>query len=115
MGPGESIQAAVNKANPGDIVLVKPGVYHQSVQIRTDGITLRGSGNSQDGTVLMPPAKKPHTLCTKLFGATGVCILAKKVNIQTGAVLKAVNNDTVVGIYITGFPASGVFGYAPTA
>jgi pectin methylesterase-like acyl-CoA thioesterase len=41
VGPGESIQAAVNKANPGDTVLVKPGVYHQSVQIRTDGITLR--------------------------------------------------------------------------
>jgi predicted RecA/RadA family phage recombinase len=111
VGPGESIQAAVNKANPGDTVLVKPGVYHQSVQIRTDGITLRGSGNSQDGTVLMPPAKKPHTLCTKLFGATGVCILAKKVNAQTGAVLKAVSNDTVAGMYITGFPASGVFGY----
>jgi effector-binding domain-containing protein len=72
---------------------------------------LRGSGNSQDGTVLMPPAKKPHTLCTKAFGVTGVCILAKRVNIQTGAVLKAVNNDTVVGMYITGFPASGVFGY----
>lgn len=42
--PGQSIQAAVNRANPGDTILIKPGVYHQSVQIRTDDITLRGSG-----------------------------------------------------------------------
>src|SRR6266487_2233855 len=43
VGPGHSIQAAINAARPGDTVFVKPGVYHQSVQIRTNGITLRGS------------------------------------------------------------------------
>jgi hypothetical protein len=111
VSPGQSIQAAVNHARPGDIVLLKPGVYHQSVQIRTDGITLRGSGNSRQGTVLKPPARKPHTLCTGVFGVTGVCILAKKVNMKTGAVLKSVRHDTVTGMYVTGFPANGVFGY----
>lgn len=40
MRPGQSIQAAVDRARPGDTVLLKPGVYHQSVQIRTNGITL---------------------------------------------------------------------------
>src|SRR5216683_4326041 len=72
VGPGHSIQAAINQASPGDTVLLKRGVYHQSVQIRTDGITLRGSGNSRRGTVLKPPATKPHTLCTGVFGLTGV-------------------------------------------
>jgi hypothetical protein len=86
-------------------------VYHQSVQIRTDGITLRGSGNSRHGTVLRPPAKKPHTLCTSAFGVTGVCILAKKVNMKSGAVLKSVRNDTITGMYVRGFPSNGVFGY----
>jgi len=33
-GPGQSIQAAVNRANPGDTVLAKPGLYYQSAQIR---------------------------------------------------------------------------------
>ena len=47
VSPGQSIQAAVNHAHPGDTVLLRRGVYHQSVQIRTDGITLRGSGNSR--------------------------------------------------------------------
>lgn len=109
--PGHSIQAAVNRAHPGTTIQLKRGVYHQAVQIRTDGITLRGVGNSLNGTVLRPPAMKPHTLCTGVFGVTGVCILAKKVNMNTGAVLQAVNNDTVTGIYVTGFPANGVFGY----
>jgi hypothetical protein len=58
-------------------------VYHQSVQIRTDGITLRGSGNSRRGTVLTPSATKPHSLCASAFGVTGVCVLAKKVNVKT--------------------------------
>lgn len=111
VSPGQSIQAAVNHAHPGDTVLLKPGVYHQSVQIRTDGITLRGSGNSRHGTVLKPPARKPHTLCTGAFGVTGVCILAKKINMQSGAVLQAVRHNTVTGMYVTGFPANGVFGY----
>jgi hypothetical protein len=111
VSPGQSIQAAVNHAHPGDTVLLKRGVYHQSVQIRTDGITLRGSGNSRQGTVLKPPARKPHTLCTSVFGVTGVCILAKKVNMNSGAVLQAVRHDTITGMYVRGFPANGVFGY----
>src|SRR6516165_9667671 len=44
VGPNQSIQAAVNKAHPGETVFLLPGVYHQTVQIRTDDITLRGSG-----------------------------------------------------------------------
>jgi len=111
VGPGQSIQAAVNAASPGDTVLVLPGVYHQSVQIRTDGITLRGSGAFGGGTVLVTPKKFPNTLCNGGFGPTGVCILAKSVNASTGAVLVPVRNDTVTGLLVSGFPANGVFGY----
>jgi nitrous oxidase accessory protein NosD len=111
VSPGQSIQRAVNHAHPGDTILVKPGVYRQTVQIRKDGITLRGSGNSLQGTVLKPPAKKPHTVCRSAFGVTGVCILAKKINITTGRVLQRVRHVTVTGLYVTGFPDNGVFGY----
>ena len=68
IGPHQSIQAAVNAARPGDTVLLLPGVYHQSVQIRKDDITLRGSGAFRGGTVLVPPKKFPPTLCTQAFG-----------------------------------------------
>lgn len=111
VGPGQSIQAAVNQASPGDTVLIKPGVYHQTVQIRTDGITLRGSGDFAGGTVLEPPASPPKTLCNQLNGPTGVCILAKRLNPKTGAVITPVTHDTVTALMVTGMPASGVFGY----
>jgi parallel beta helix pectate lyase-like protein len=112
VGPGQSIQAAVNRANPGDTVLVKPGVYHQGVQIRTSHITLRGSGDFRGGTVLEPPASPAKTLCNRLNrGATGVCVLATRVNPKTGEVITPVSNVTVTALVVTGFPASGVFGY----
>ena len=98
VGPGQSIQAAVNAASPGDTVFVKPGVYHQSVQIRTDGITLRGSGAFPGGTVLVPPKSFPKTMCNGAFGPTGVCIVAKNVNPKTGAVITPVNPDLSSGL-----------------
>ena len=111
VGPGHSIQAAINAARPGDTVLVRPGVYHQSVQIRTNGITLRGSGAFHGGTVLVPPKHIPRTMCNEGFGPTGVCILARSVNPKTGAVFVPVRNDRVTGLLVTGFPGNGVFGY----
>src|SRR5947208_2262863 len=98
VNPGQSIQAAVNHAQPGDTVLVKPGVYHQAVTIRRDGVTLRGSGDFLGGTVIKPPSGGVHNLCASAFGPTGVCILAKKVDVTTGAVIKPVYNDTVTGL-----------------
>src|SRR5947208_736400 len=110
VGPGQSIQAAINAARPGDTVFVRPGVYHQSVQIRTNGITLRGSGAFHGGTVLVPPKHIPKTMCNAGFGPTGVCILAKSLNPKTGAVFVPVRNDTVTGRLVTGFPGNGVVG-----
>lgn len=37
-----TIQAAVDAADPGDLVLVDEGVYKETVQINTPGLTLRG-------------------------------------------------------------------------
>jgi parallel beta-helix repeat protein len=111
VNPGQSIQAAVNHAQPGDTVLVKPGVYKQSVTIRRDGVTLRGSGDFLGGTVIKPPASPPKNLCTRGFGPTGVCILAKQVNPKNGKVISPVYDDTVTGLYVKGFGSNGVFGY----
>jgi hypothetical protein len=109
--PGQSIQAAVHRAHPGDTILIKPGVYHQSVQVRKDGITLRGSGAFSGGTVIVPPKVFPKTVCNTLAGPTGICILAKKLNMKTGEVLSPVHNDTVTNLLVKGIPGNGVFGY----
>jgi hypothetical protein len=109
--PGQSIQAAVNHARPGATILVKPGVYRQSVLIRKDGITLLGSGNSWHGTVLRPPRRPRHNICNQAFGPTGVCVFAKQVNPATGQIQRRVHDVTVSGLVVTRFGGSGVFGY----
>ena len=113
VNPGQSIQAAVNQAQPGDTVLVKPGVYHQSVQIRTDGITLRGSGDFLGGTVIEPPCSRRITCATTRMssGRRAYASWPKKVNQKTGTVITPVYNDTVTGLYVKGFSSNGVFGY----
>ncbi len=44
----KTIQAGVDKAKKGDLVLVSPGVYKESVTIGTDGIVLRGAAQPHD-------------------------------------------------------------------
>ena len=41
VGPGESIQKAINAADPGDTIVVN-GVHREDVVIRKNGIKLRG-------------------------------------------------------------------------
>jgi len=38
----ESIQDAVNSSNPGDLILVKPGIYYEEVVVNVPSITIRG-------------------------------------------------------------------------
>jgi hypothetical protein len=60
----------------------------------------------------MPPKKIPNTLCNAQFGPTGICVLAKKVNVSTGTVITPVRYDTVTNLLVANFPeGNGVFGY----
>ena len=97
--PGQSIQAALDAASPGDEIRVDPGVYHEQVVIEKDGITLAGAGASETGTILQPPSVRRQTSCSE--GTTfqdGVCILGNP----------TVDDVTVKGFLIRGFPNAGV-------
>src|SRR5678815_4313504 len=50
--PGDSIQAAVDAASPGDMIVVTAGTYRESVKIQADGLTLHAQGR-----VTLKPAK----------------------------------------------------------
>jgi Right handed beta helix region len=38
-----TIQAGVDKAKPGDLVLISPGTYHEAVFVRTERVVVRGT------------------------------------------------------------------------
>ncbi len=42
-----TIQAAVNAAQPNDLLLVAPGVYHEAVKVCTADLTIRGEDRNQ--------------------------------------------------------------------
>jgi hypothetical protein len=43
----DTIQAAVDAAEPGDLVLIEPGVYEESVSVTTPELTIRGTDRNE--------------------------------------------------------------------
>ncbi len=81
--PGQSIQVAINNANPGDTVTVAKGTYHEQLLIAQKGIQLVG----QAGAVLKPPPAPATNGCSGLAGdgtQAGICVLGS--NVQLGDV-----------------------------
>lgn len=71
VGPGQSIQHAVNRAHQGDTVLIRPGHYRENVLVHTNYVRIKGSGASLGGTVIEPPAKASG-LCGNV--GSGICV-----------------------------------------
>jgi nitrous oxidase accessory protein NosD len=105
VGPGDSIQAAVDAAEPGDTILVF-GTHRENVAIETDGLTLRGVG-----AVIRPPATPAVHGCfdpTEVGEAVhGICAIGD-VDFDTGEVFRYVDGVTVSGFMIRGFSGFGV-------
>ena len=101
--PGDSIQAAVNHASPGDTIVVRAGVYHESVVINKDRLTLRGAGPNAGGTILLPPQSSNRCL----RGAAGFCVFGQ--GTQNGFHRRT--GVTVEGFLFRGFPAFGLVGF----
>ena len=101
--PGESIQAAVDAAEPGQTITVLAGTYRENVVITTDGITLRGRGAR-----LVPPAAPAPNACSGPDpAAVGICVLGQ-LNFDTGEVLRPVEDVTISGFRLRDFPDAGV-------
>lgn len=95
--PGESIQAAVDAASPGETVRLLPGTYRESVLITTSGVTLRGSGPK---TVISPPATADTTNSCARDGH-GICVLGTAADVLTDV--------SVRSLTVTGFPQHGLW------
>jgi parallel beta-helix repeat protein len=105
VGPGESIQKAINAADPGDTIVVK-GLHREDVVIFKNGIKLRG----EDGAVFEAPTRaKADTPCSKFFGGPqAICILGD-FNPETGEINKRVRDVSVSGFTIRGFKHKEAF------
>ena len=104
VGPGESIQKAVNAADPGDTIVVR-GVHREDVIITKNGIKLRGEGDA----VIEAPARAGSP-CSK-FGAglTGICVVGD-FNPETGELTgPRVRDVSVSGFTFRGFNDKGAF------
>ena len=106
VGPGESIQAAIDEARPGDTVDVAPGVYRENLTITTDGVTLRGAGASSRGTVLEPPSTPAGRVCD-FEGTNGICVTGVFTP-NSDEVGTPVRDVTVSGFSVRGFPRFGI-------
>jgi parallel beta-helix repeat protein len=101
VNPGQSIQAAVDSANPGDTILVRPGTYRQQVVIQKDFIKLQGTL----AAILPPPS------ITSPCGDIAICVVGD-IDFNTGEIFGYVHGVTVTGFSVSSFANSGIFAYA---
>jgi hypothetical protein len=114
---GKSIQHAINRASPGDRIIVPAGTYSEQLVIDKDGIQLEGRG----AILKQPdPAKIKKNACTGLTQdpqknelQTGICITGH--NVKTTAFIadhKRVESvgRFVKGVSVTGFTVQGFSG-----
>ncbi|MFI1868877.1 right-handed parallel beta-helix repeat-containing protein [Streptomyces jumonjinensis] len=97
-GDAPTISDAVSLAQPGDLVLVAPGVYHESVKIDTARVTLRGE--SRDKVVIDGQLQRPN----------GVIVTAPGVAVENLTVQKNTQNGVLVtgsAAAVAGLPGSG--------
>src|SRR5919106_2566069 len=104
VGPGESIQKAVNAADPGDTIVVR-GVHREDVIITKNGIKLRGEGDA----VIEAPARAGSP-CSKFGGVLVAICVVGDFNPETGEITgPRVRDVSISGFTFRGFNDKGAF------
>ena len=105
--PGESIQDALDRARPGDTVVVRPGRYQENLELTTDRVTLLGYG----ATLEAPQTPTPRRCSTASRLPTnpyGVCIAGDLEPGGPPTVLRQVLHVAVRGLTVGRFPSTGL-------
>ena len=76
---GQSIQAAIDAAHPGECIIVHAGTYAEQLTIECDDINLVGLG-----AILVPPSSPIQNTCSGLAGPdteAGICVTGQNIEL----------------------------------
>lgn len=108
---GQSIQAAINTAQPGDHIVVEAGTYAEQLTITKNNIQL----SAKQGVVVQPPSTPTSNSCSGLAGPgseAGICISGSDITFgelevpghrKVSLVGNYVENVKVEGFTVIGF------------
>ncbi|MHC1757793.1 MAG: PKD domain-containing protein [Methanosarcina sp.] len=51
--PGESIQDTIEESSPGDIILVEPGEFNESIHVNKENLTIKSASGNPDDTFIV--------------------------------------------------------------
>jgi hypothetical protein len=108
--PGESIQAAVDAASPGDKIMVYPGTYQEkhdgeyAVEVRKDGISLKGKVDKKAGE-----AGKVRLVYDPNHPNTRTGIFAGPPDEELNPEENPLEGFRVQGFTVEGFPEHGIY------
>jgi hypothetical protein len=108
--PGESIQAAIDAASPGDTILVEPGVYQETgnadfgLRISTDNLRLIGKVRPWQGEAGKVRLVQFGTQFTGIYAAPAAC----GPNIGVGGCPDELHGFYIRGFSVEDFPRHGI-------
>ena len=106
--PDDSVQEALDRARPGDVLDLTEGVFAQQVHVRRSDVTLHGAGPGR--TVLVPPTTTtpagPPLHEAAAHDASGVTVHAD------GGGPRGV---VVSGLTVRGFAGAGIYAHSASA
>lgn len=109
--PGESIQVAVNNANPGDEIVIIPGNYSENIVITKDNLAIISESGSPEDTMITASNNATNTFLVEADNITirGLSIMGAELE-SARIRLLASNNCTIdnnefsndaLGVYLT--------------
>ncbi len=109
VAPGQTIQSALDRTIPGDIVEIKPGVYHEMLLLNTDGVTVRGLVENGNRAVLDGQNKLTDAMISSSHNLT-IEGLAVKDYVSNGLTIHGSQNVTFRNLVVEN---TGLYGIYP--